>query len=317
MSFHSQNCPIVVHTPTPVQEIHAPLLERMGVRLLLKRDELTHPLVSGNKWRKLKYNLLYAKDQGYTRLLSFGGAYSNHIHALAAAASLSGFEAVGVVRGEPGRQASPTLQFARACGMRLHFMARAQYRHKYDEEVLGRLREVYGDFYLLPEGGSNARALQGVVEMVAELERQLHGAFDVVCCACGTGGTLAGIAAGLHGSHRRALGVAVLKGGGFLHRDIARLLQEAGYEAAHWDIEQGYHFGGYAKITTVLLQFVQGFYRDTGIALEPVYTGKMMYALHELIGQGHFQRGTTIVAIHSGGLQGWDGIRQRFGVDLP
>lgn len=302
--------------PTPVQELEDPLFARRGVRVLVKRDDLTHPLISGNKWRKLKYNLVQAREQGCKQLLSFGGAFSNHIHALAAAADMFGFDAVGVIRGEPGRQASPTLQFASECGMKLRFMERTQYRDKYNGEVLGQLRREYGEFYLLPEGGSNVYAVPGVVEMVAELEQQLQGEFDVVACACGTGGTLAGIVAALGNSGRVALGVAVLKGAGFLHRDTQRLLAESGYEGHQWSIRQEYHFGGYARINESLLRFIRQFYRDTGIALEPVYTGKMMFGLYDLIGKGAFSRGTTIVALHSGGLQGWQGISVRYGITL-
>lgn len=302
--------------PTPVQEVHDPLLARHGVRLLVKRDDLTHPLISGNKWRKLKFNLIEARSRGYDTLLTFGGAYSNHIHAVAAAGRVYGFSTVGVIRGEPYEPLNPTLRFASGQGMRLHYMERVRYRDKYSATVLEQLTAQYGDHYLLPEGGTNALALQGVAEMVGEVEQQTGGDYDLLCCACGTGGTLAGLIAGMGVVGKWALGVAVLKGAEFLQQEVVRLLQQVGCGSREWRVLQGYHFGGYARIGAPLIEFVRRFHRRTGIELEPVYTGKMMFALYDQIEKGVFSRGTTIVAMHSGGLQGWQGITARYGIAL-
>lgn len=290
--------------PTPVQEIHEPLLDRHGVRLLIKRADLVHPIISGNKWYKLKYNLLAAREQGFDTLLSFGGAYSNHIHALAGAGREHGFRTIGVIRGEPHEPLNPTLRFAVDHGMALHYLTRVEYRLKDSPEMAERLRQQFGEFYLIPEGGANALAVQGCSEMLVDVNDE----FDAVACACGTGGTLSGLIAGLKGE-RRALGVAVLKGGEFLRDEVRRLLLESrGRQFENWQIECDFHHGGYAKATPELLAFMQRFEQQHAIPLDPVYTGKLLFALYTMIGQQQFARGTTLLAIHSGGLQGRAGF---------
>ena len=288
----------------PLQVIEDERLDRAGVSLLIKREDLIHPLVSGNKWHKLKYNLTAARQQGYGTLLSFGGAYSNHIHALAAAARAHGFQSVGVIRGEPYEPLNPTLQFAVEQGMRLHYLNRLAYRRKYEADILDALRARFGDFYLIPEGGSNPLGVRGCGDIVTDIDQ----AFDVLVCACGTGATLAGLVAGLEG-RARALGIAVLKGAGFLNGEVRRFLAEVGAPACdNWSLALDFHCGGYAKTSPGLLAFMSDFERRHAIPLDPVYTGKMLYGLFELIGKGEFARGTTIVAIHSGGLQGRSGF---------
>lgn len=289
---------------TPIQALHDSLFDRHGVRLLIKRVDLVHPVISGNKWYKLKYNLLAAQQQGFDTLLSFGGAYSNHIHALAGAGHVYGFRTIGLIRGEPYQPLNPTLQFAVDHGMALHYLSRAEYRMKNSPAMIERLRQQLGDFYLLPEGGTNALAVQGCSEMLADVDTE----FDVVACACGTGGTLAGVVAGLNGKHR-ALGVAVLKGGEFLGDEVRRLLQESGEpQFDNWQVECGYHHGGYAKTTPELMAFMQRFEQQHGILLDPVYTAKLFLALYTMVEQQQFARGTTLLAIHSGGLQGRAGF---------
>jgi 1-aminocyclopropane-1-carboxylate deaminase len=285
---------------TPVQEIHDPALERAGVRLLVKRLDLTHPDISGNKWYKLKYNLRAAREQGHDTLLSFGGPWSNHIHALAAAGHEHGFRTIGVIRGDEPRALTPTLQFARDNGMMLRYLNRSDYRRKRSPEIVERLQDELGAFYLIPEGGSNASAVQGCAEIVSQIDQP----FDVLACACGTGGTLAGLVTGLNGS-RRALGVAVLKGAGFLYDDIQALLS-ADYD--NWCINLDYHFGGYAKTTPELIEFMHCFEQRHAIPLEQVYTAKLFHALLDLAAKGEFARGTTVMALHSGGLQGRVGL---------
>jgi 1-aminocyclopropane-1-carboxylate deaminase/D-cysteine desulfhydrase-like pyridoxal-dependent ACC family enzyme len=280
--------------------------DRAGVGLYLKRDDLIGPQISGNKWRKLKYNLLEAHRQGHDTLLTFGGAYSNHLYAVAAAGRQFGFHTVGLVRGEETLPLNPTLAFARSCGMTLAYVPRDQYRHKTDANWLESLRERYGDFYLLPEGGSNALAVRGVAELVGEIDLP----WTDLCCPCGTGGTLAGLVAGAAG-RGQVVGFAALKGGGFLRQEVGQLLRE--YEdvtgepvTAHtnWQVQTDYHFGGYARVQPPLLEFIRRFEGENGISIEQVYTAKMLYGIEDQLNGGGFARGTAVVALHTGGLQG-------------
>ncbi|MDZ4261198.1 MAG: pyridoxal-phosphate dependent enzyme [Pseudomonadota bacterium] len=290
--------------PTPIQEINDPLLDCYGIRLLIKRSDLVHPTISGNKWYKLKHNLLAARQQGYQTLLTFGGAYSNHIHALAAAGHEYGFKTIGMIRGETYQPLNATLQFAVDHGMMLHYLNRADYRLKESVQFVEQLQQRFGEFYLLPEGGTNELAVQGCRELLADVVEP----FDLVACACGTGGSFAGVVAALNGKHQ-ALAVAVLKGAEFL-RDVVQqwVLQSTRQQFDNWQIESDYHHGGYAKTTPELLAFVRRFERLHGIPLDPVYTGKLFFALYVLVQQQHFARGTTLLAIHSGGLQGRAGF---------
>ena len=261
--------------------------------LLLKRDDLIHPDMPGNKWRKLGPNLAAARAAGYTTLLTFGGAYSNHLAATAAAGHYLGFETVGVVRGEERLPLNAVLAGAVRFGMRLTYLDRVSYREKCAAAVLDRLRDVFGDCYVLPEGGSNGLAVRGCAELPGEISEP----FDVVAVAVGTGGTLAGIAGGLT-SGRRALGFAVLKGGGFLSGDVAALQSEAfGRVSGNWQIETEFHFGGYAKRTVELDTFIDEFEDRHGVRLNWVYEAKMMFGLYALVERGAFAAGTTIVAV--------------------
>jgi 1-aminocyclopropane-1-carboxylate deaminase len=285
---------------TPLIPLRDTLLDRAGVQLLVKRIDLTHPVISGNKWYKLKYNLRAAIEQGHKTVLSFGGAYSNHIHALAGAGAELGLNTIGVIRGEPHTPLNNTLQFCVDQGMQLHYLSRTDYREKNSPEIFEKLQQQFGDFYLVPEGGSNALAVKGCAEIITELTNE----FDVIATACGTGGTLAGLIAGLKGN-KQALGIAALKGADFLYDDIRSLLSQAGHpEYQNWSINLDYHFGGYAKTKPELINFIHEFEADYGIPLEPIYTGKLFYGLFDLINKGYFSRGTTIVALHTGGLQG-------------
>jgi 1-aminocyclopropane-1-carboxylate deaminase len=282
--------------PSPVEVLDDVRLDAAGVRLLLKRDDLIHPELPGNKWRKLRYNLEAARTAGATTLLTFGGAYSNHIRAVAAAGALFGFETVGVIRGEAHDPLNPSLQFAVDRGLRLAYLDRQTYRRKTEPAVIDRLREQLGDFYLIPEGGSNALAVRGCTELVEEITEN----FDIVCCAVGTGGTLAGLAAGL-APRQRALGFSSLKGGDFLSDDVAALQRAAlGEATGNWEIETGYHFGGYAKLTPELIRFVDDFEGRHGVRLDWVYVAKMMCGLFDLVAQGRFAAGTTILAVVTG-----------------
>jgi len=286
----------VPRLPSPVEELADDRVASAGVRLFLKRDDLIHPDLPGNKWRKLKYNLRAAGDRGYGTLLTFGGAYSNHIRAVAAAGRIFGFSTIGVVRGEEHHPLNPSLTYAADRGMRLVYMDRRTYRRKHDPDVVADLHRRFGEFWLLPEGGSNELAVRGCAELPAELDF----AFDVVCCPCGTGGTLAGVAAGL-APGQRALGFSALKGGQFLADDVARLqLQTYGKVFGNWSIEYDFHFGGFAKSTAELQDFIADFNARHGVLLDWVYVGKMMYGILALTRQGQFPPGTKVVAVITG-----------------
>ncbi len=285
---------------TPEVEVHDPVLAHAGVRLWIKRLDQVHPLISGNKWYKLKYNLIQAHAQGVDTLLSFGGAYSNHIHALAAAGSAYGLKTIAVIRGEPNLPLNPTLQFAVDHGMQLHYINRKSYCDKKSASVLKNLVDRFGEFYLVPEGGTNILAVKGCAEIIGEIKQD----FDLLACACGTGGTLAGLISGLQGE-RSILGFAVLKGASFLNEDVRDfLVQNHCYKLTNWQINLDYHFGGYAKYDEELLSFIRHFEQQHNIPLEQVYTGKLIYGLWDLVKIGRFEAGTRIMVLHSGGLQG-------------
>jgi len=280
-----------------------------GVRLLLWRDDLLNPDLPGNKARKLKYNLQAARAQGHTRLLTFGGAYSNHLAAVAAAGRLHGFETVGLVRGEEHSPLNPTLARCAADGMQLHYLDRTTYRQRAEPAFLAEMQQTYGPAYLLPEGGTNTLALRGVAELIGELRQ--HTDFDVVAVAAGTGGTLAGLALGLAEASypARALGIAALRGADFLRTEIDGLTQAAtGQALTNYELHLNYHFGGYAKLPPELRTFIEGFEANFGVLLDPIYTSKLLFGLLDLIERGHFAPGSTVVAVHTGGLQAWAGF---------
>ena len=254
-------------------------------RVFLKRDDLIHPDFPGNKWRKLKYNLAEA---GEGVLLTFGGAYSNHLLATAAAGHYFGFETIGIVRGDEHTPFNPVLSRAAEFGMRLVHVDRTHYRARNDRGFHEWLRQRFGDFYLIPEGGANSHALRGTAEIPGEIDEP----FDVMCCACGTGATLAGAATALKPG-QRAIGYPALKGGDFLAVDIHRLQREYGKPTTNWSLDTGYHFGGFARSTPELDAFVADFRDRHGIALDPIYEGKMMYGVFRT----RWKPGTTIVTL--------------------
>ncbi|MBK1788231.1 1-aminocyclopropane-1-carboxylate deaminase/D-cysteine desulfhydrase [Prauserella cavernicola] len=286
---------LAVVLPSPLVELRDLRLDEHEVRVYLKRDDLIHPEVSGNKWRKLKYNLAAAKEQGHSRLLTFGGAYSNHVRAMAAAGYYFGFETVGVIRGEEHLPLNESLVYAVDRGMTLTYLDRTTYRRKTEPDVLAALVDDFGPCCVVPEGGSNGPGVRGCAELPGEIEID----FDVVCCATGSGGTVAGIAAGLTGN-QRALGFAVLKGGQFLDAEVRRLQGEGfGVETANWALVHDFHFGGYAKHKPELGSFIADFDTRHGITLDWVYEAKMMYGLFDRVASGAFARGSTVVAVLS------------------
>jgi 1-aminocyclopropane-1-carboxylate deaminase len=281
--------------PSPLTEVADPRFVRNRVRLLLKRDDLIHPAIPGNKWRKLLPNLQAAADGGHRGLLTFGGAYSNHLRATAAAGRLLRMETIGVVRGEElaDRPRNPSLARCEADGMRLHFVSRVAYRSRSDPAWVAGLLERFGDFLPVPEGGSNAAAVRGCTE----LGRELRGRTDVAAVACGTGGTLAGLAAGLGGG-AYALGVPVLRGG-FLQAEVERRQHAAfGEPRGAWRLTDRFHCGGYARTTPELDVFAEGFALEHGLPpLEPVYVPKLLFGLCTLAEEGAFPPGSRVTAV--------------------
>ncbi|WP_136483130.1 1-aminocyclopropane-1-carboxylate deaminase/D-cysteine desulfhydrase [Cognatitamlana onchidii] len=271
-----------------------------NVQLYLKREDKIHDFVSGNKYRKLKYNLLEAKRLGFKTLLTFGGAYSNHIAAVAAAGNYLGLCTIGVIRGEELKGnflENPTLNFAEQHGMRFKFVSRAAYREKTSDAFLEGLKKDFGDFYLIPEGGTNLLAVKGCEEILEDISLE----FDYICCAVGTGGTLSGLI-NCSKPSQQVLGFPALKGS-FLREDIVKFVKQT-----NWDLITDYHFGGYAKINLDLIKFINQFKQNTKIPLDPIYTGKMMFGVFDLIEKGFFPKGSRILAIHTGGLQGIEGM---------
>ncbi|WOD44109.1 1-aminocyclopropane-1-carboxylate deaminase/D-cysteine desulfhydrase [Hwangdonia lutea] len=271
-----------------------------GVTLFVKREDSIHPFVSGNKYRKLKYNLIEAKKKGFKTLLTFGGAYSNHIAAVAAAGEQQGFKTIGVIRGDElfnALENNPTLSFAKQCGMQFKFVSREEYRNKTTKKFIGNLDNEFGAFYLIPEGGTNTLAIKGCEEILSETDKD----FDFICTAVGTGGTVSGL---INASkpNQQVLGFSALKGD-FLKEDISKFVTKT-----NWKLVTDYHFGGYAKINEALISFINDFKKDHQIQLDPVYTGKMMFGIFDLIDKGFFPKGSKILAIHTGGLQGIVGM---------
>ncbi|WP_420149347.1 1-aminocyclopropane-1-carboxylate deaminase/D-cysteine desulfhydrase [Spirosoma sp.] len=278
---------------SPLQILENPFPEPVNIRLFLKRDDMIHPLVSGNKWRKLKYNLLAAHERGLDTLLTFGGAYSNHLYATAAAGREFGFRTIGVVRGQElaDKALNDTLTFCRECGMHLHFVSRDEYRRKDDPDFLADLMQQLGPCYVVPEGGMNALAIRGTAEIIPELINQLGNAPDYVCCPVGTGGTWAGLVQSAP-VHTTVLGFVSLKIPDDKRANVASQIYD-------------YHFGGYGKTTPELLRFIQTFeQQNPDVSLEQVYTGKMLYGIRDLALKGFFKSESTVVAVHTGGLQG-------------
>lgn len=297
---------------SPVQEVHDVALEGFGVRIVIKRDDLIHPIISGNKWRKLRYNLSEAVMQDHHTVLTFGGAFSNHIAATAHACHSAGLDSIGIIRGDELKddELNVTLRQAKQSGMELHFVSREEYRRKSEPDFLEELKTKHGRLYSIPEGGANGLGVKGCAEILPEVDEQ----YDVVCCAAGTGTTLAGLRISLQ-EGKRLLGFPALKGGDFLMDDVARLIAESRLRSlspsASLEFINDYHFGGYAKMTPELLAFIEGFEQRTGIPLDPIYTGKMMFGIYDLLGRGFFSIGAVILAIHTGGLQGWLGMDKR------
>ena len=276
----------------PYQHIELPY----PVHLDIKRLDLIHPQISGNKFFKLKYNLLAAQQQGLSHILTFGGAYSNHIAATAYAAHLFGLQSIGIIRGEElaTRPFNPTLATAQSLGMQLHFVSRDEYRQRHEPDYLQQLQQQFSNTYIIPEGGTNQLAIQGCEEILKDDDLTQY---DVICCAVGTGGTISGLIE-RSTSHQHILGFSALKGD-FLQQDIQQWTMKQ-----NWSLTDAYCCGGYAKSSAELLAFIENFEQKYDVPLEHIYTGKMMFGLLDLIQNNYFPQNTRILAIHSGGLQG-------------
>ncbi|WP_084532490.1 1-aminocyclopropane-1-carboxylate deaminase/D-cysteine desulfhydrase [Arenibacter palladensis] len=282
------------------QEVDLSILSKKQVTLVVKREDLLHPFISGNKYRKLKYNILEAKQRGLDTILTFGGAYSNHIAATAYAGNLYGIKTIGVIRGEELSEnwmLNPTLAEAHRHGMDFRFISREAYRRKSESTFLKLLDKDLGPYYLIPEGGTNVLAVKGCEEILTPQDRD----FNVLCSSVGTGGTLAGIINSSL-SYQRIIGFPALKGD-FLKKDIRNFTAKE-----NWEINTDYHFGGYAKVSEALIEFINYFKEKTNIPTDPIYTGKLLFGILDLVKNDYFIPGTKILAIHSGGLQGITGM---------
>lgn len=276
-------------------------------KLYMYRIDLIHPEISGNKWFKMKYNIAEAMEKGYETVLTFGGAYSNHIHATAAAGKILGFKTIGIIRGESYSPLNPTLQSAADNGMKIHYLDRKTYRHRNKEVFIEDIKNQFPGAYILPEGGSNKFAVKGC----SEIPDSIHIPFDYICSAVGTGGTISGIISGLKGNEN-ALGFSALKNGHFLNEEVNNFLINSAVQSyKNWSIITDYHFGGYAKITRDLVEFITGFERVNDILLDYIYTAKMMFGIFDMIRTGFFRKGSTIIAVHTGGLQGNAGMKYK------
>ena len=294
--------------PSPLQHIHHPLFTQHKITVKIKRDDQIHPVISGNKWRKLKYNLAHAKKSGARGIITFGGCFSNHIHACALACQQQQLPVIGIIRGEVQHQNNYTLAWAQHWGMQLSFVDRKTYRQRNEASYLQQLQQQYPDHFIIPEGGSNALALTGVAEVIDELNQQSE--FDTLITPVGSGGTLAGLIVGDKAQHQ-LLGIAILKQSTYLAEQVNELLPAQAKSHKNWQVLNNYHGGGYAKFSTDDLAKIRDFSDIVGVDFEPVYSGKMILALLDLISSGYFPAQHRMVLLHTGGLQGLGGMFER------
>ncbi len=291
------------------QQVFLPECTDRNIELFIKREDQIHPFISGNKFRKLKYNILEAQKKKYETVLTFGGAFSNHIAATAAAGQISGLKTIGVIRGDELAlklddvlDTNPTLRIAVEKGMQLKFISREAYRNKTSALVIAQLKKEFGDFFIIPEGGSNNLAVKGCEEIITTEDQK----FDYICCAVGTGGTIAGVINSV-AKKQQVIGFPALKGS-FLKELIKKQLK---HDFNSWELEENYHFGGYGKVNEELITFINRFKKITGVPLDPVYTGKAMYGILDMVSKKKVKPNTKILMIHTGGLQGIEGMNLR------
>lgn len=276
----------------------------------LRLDQV-HPFISGNKWYKLKHHILAANSAGKSTILSFGGAFSNHLHALAFAGKKLNIKTVGVVRGEEPKVLSPTLQDCVDWGMTLQWLSRRDYRNIAPVDCIVDYAKKYPDAWIIPEGGSSEQGVLGVRELFERMWSAGGMNYDVIACPVGSGATLAGIVSADLGE-LRCVGFSALKGASDLESRVQGHLGSA-QGVKSWEISHDYHFGGFAKLNKRLTDFISGIHQTHDLLLDPVYTGKMLYGLLEWVYQGRISKDARILAVHTGGLQGWRG----FGDKVP
>ncbi|MGB1041260.1 MAG: 1-aminocyclopropane-1-carboxylate deaminase/D-cysteine desulfhydrase [Flavobacteriales bacterium] len=304
-------------TKVPIQSIDNVDYEKKEIKLFVQREDLNHPVIQGNKLRKLHYNILNAKQKGNKTILTFGGAYSNHILAVAQAGKEFGFKTIGIIRGEEILPLNSTLSQCKQLGMQIQYMNRTVYKLKHTQDVVDSLRNTYGAFYLIPEGGSNYYAVNGCMEIIKNFNE-----YDYICCPVGTGGTIAGITIA-NQNKCNIIGFPALKGGEFLIKDISDLINLVVNDR---DLTQDlmksvnlitkYHFGGYAKINEELINFVREFNENHHIKWDLIYNGKMAFAINKMIQEDYFPIGSRILMIHTGGLQGINGLEERHKIKI-
>lgn len=308
------------HIPSPLQRVNHSALEENDIELYIKRDDLIHAEVSGNKWRKLRLNFEQARFKGKKTVLTFGGAHSNHIAATAKAAQIFGMNSIGIIRGEEADMHNPTLSFSRNCGMQLVPISRAEYRNIDSRDYKESLKSMFGDFYLIPQGGANFYGVQGSIDVIKEINTELKP--DAIFVASGTGTTLSGILLGnQYGTKIKS--VSALKGGDFLLEEARKNLMEVyqdeettGAVLENLSLLTDYHFGGFARVKPELVQFMREFYRHTGIVLDPIYTAKAAFALLDKALTKHNKNPEKWVLIHTGGLQGIPAMEEKLGYKI-
>lgn len=294
-----------------IQKLEDALFDHKKVEVFMLRDDLLHPGISGNKWRKLKYNLLNLSKEGLNRVVTVGGPYSNHIAAMAEAGKVFGFETIGLIRGYESYRSNPTLSRAEDLGMEIRFLSKKNY-DKIGDDFLNRLRAEIGAFGFVPMGGGNQLGMKGCMEIVQEItETTTH-----ITVGCGTGSTMAGIVSGTK-ENQMVIGFPAMKGGDFMQRDIENYLAKSGMDKSNFEMNTRFHFGGFAKVNMELADFIKEFHLKQGFILDGIYTGKMMFGLYKMISQDYFPKGSVITAIHTGGVQGNIGLNERYGYNIP
>ncbi|MBT6745546.1 MAG: 1-aminocyclopropane-1-carboxylate deaminase/D-cysteine desulfhydrase [Flavobacteriales bacterium] len=293
--------------PSPLQRVEHTVFDNNGITFYIKRDDLIHSEISGNKWRKLKYNLQEARAQKKDTILTFGGAFSNHIASAAAIGKQKGFKTVGVIRGEEQLE-NPTLTRAKENGMQLYFVSRDEYKQKGETDYQLELRNKFGNVYIIPEGGANELGAQGSEEIVNEIDID----FDYICCDLGTGTTFSGVINSIV-KEQYAIGFSALKGEDKLTEAVQKFEK---IKRKNWHISFDYHLGGFAKRSTELEEFIKEFKEETNVPLDPIYTGKMAFGILDLAKKDYFKKGSSVIMVHTGGLQGIEGYNQRYRTNL-
>lgn len=313
-SIYAEN----LHHYADLQRIEDPVLASKSITLDVLRLDKFVPELSGNKYFKLKNNIIQAKLLGRKQLLSFGGAFSNHIHALALAGKSFGIKTIGLIRGEEHSSLNETLSEAKNAGMDLKYLSRTEYRLRNNAIYLAELQREYPDALIIPEGGSNRFGVEGCKEIVEHINHHIGDDFDVIVVPCGTAATLAGIVAAT--GNKKVCGIAVLKNADYLENEVRQFHAEIGFTSKeqNWTLFNDYHFGGYAKINSQLIDFIDKFESIHNIKLEPVYSGKMFYGLYDLLNGSierlvprHSNKPLRVVAVHTGGLQGLRGMKSK------